>query len=106
MIEVVLEGTKVTFEPSAPDIEVSCQIDIANKHVKMYLQSVVLSGFSMMMEAIRSVPRVETKLYPVEVCVAQAILYTTNYLCCRVVKTKETSHQLLLKKSLKKQKKR
>ena len=31
----------------------------------------------MMMEAIRSVPRVETKLYPVEVGVAQAMLYVT-----------------------------
>lgn len=74
-------------------------------------QSLVLNGFNMMMQAIRSVPRVETKLYPVEVGIigGQFEAY-----CCyimwrwliRAAKTREASHQSLPKRSSMRQKKR
>lgn len=46
----------------------------------LLLQGVVLSGFVMMMEAIRSVPRVESKLYSKEVGVAYWCSQTFNVL--------------------------
>lgn len=46
-----------------------------------------------MMEAIRSVPRVESKLYPVEVGVAQT-MFPSNNIYHRAAKTRETLHQL------------
>jgi len=46
----------------------------------LLLQGVVLSGFVMMMEAIRSVPRVESKLYSKEVGVAHWCSQTSNML--------------------------
>ena len=48
-MNVVLSGTSVDFEPSARGFEV-----------------VVLSVFDKMLEAVGTVPRVETKLYPSE----------------------------------------
>lgn len=60
----------------------------------------------MMMEAIRSVPRVESKLYPVEVGVALKPILLSNDICCRAARTRETLRQLWLKKLLMKQKKR
>lgn len=52
-----------------------------------------MTGFAMIMGAIHSVPRVESKLYPVEVDMALVILvHLMTHVCiyCRVVRTKDT----------------
>ena len=53
----------------------------------LLLQGVVLSGFVMMMEAIRSVPRVESKLYSKEVGVAHWYSQT-SYMLLQTYKDK------------------
>lgn len=49
VLNVVLSGTSVQFEPTLSGFEI-----------------VVLNGFDKILEAVSSVPRVETKLYPDE----------------------------------------
>ena len=51
IIHVILEGTAIKFEPDFPDFEL-----------------VLLNIFDMMVKAVGSVPRVETKLYSEWVC--------------------------------------
>ena len=50
MVRLVLEGVEMKFEPSCADFE-----------------TVLLNVFDVFVKAVSMVPRVETKLYPVEV---------------------------------------
>ena len=50
IVRLVLEGTDMKFEPSLSDFE-----------------TVLLNVFDVFVKAVSMVPRVETKLYPVEV---------------------------------------
>lgn len=58
IVRLVLEGSEIKFEPSCSDFE-----------------TVLLNVFDVFVKAVSMVPRVETKLYPVEVCTQMIVIF-------------------------------